>query len=63
MSCHIEYINGFPVWVEGETNWTTSFTSVSLGVAEDLPYYPSTTTTPIEDFSMKDKNEHICKKG
>ena len=48
MNGHIEYINGFPVWVDGETNWKTSFTSTSTGIAEDLPYYPSTTTTPIE---------------
>lgn len=58
MNGHIEYINGFPVWVDGETNWKTSFTSTSAGIAEDLPYYPSTTTTPIGDSNMKDKNEH-----
>lgn len=58
MNGHIEYINGFPVWVDGETNWKTSFTSTSTGIAKDLPYYPSTTTTPIGDSNMKDKNEH-----
>lgn len=58
MNGHIEYVNGFPVWVDGETNWKTSFTSTSTGIAEDLKYYPSTTTTPIGDFNMKDKNEH-----
>lgn len=58
MNGHIEYINGFPVWVDGETNWKTSFTSTSTDIVEDLPYYPSTTTTPIGDSNMKDKNEH-----
>ena len=58
MNGHIEYINGFPVWVDGETNWKTSFTSTSTGIAEDLSCYPSTTTTPIGDSNMKDKNEH-----
>lgn len=58
MNGHIEYVNGFPVWVDGETNWKTSFTSTSTGIAEDLPYYPSITTTPIGDSNMKDKNEH-----
>ena len=63
MDGHIEYINGFPIWVDEDTNLKTSFTSVSLGIAEDLPYYSSTTTTPVEDFNMKDNNGHICKKG
>lgn len=58
MNGHIEYVNGFPVWVDGETNQKTSFTSTSTGIAEDLEYYPSTTTTPIGDSNMKDKNEH-----
>ena len=58
MNGHIEYVNGFPVWVDGETNWKHSFTSTSTGIAEDLKYYPSTTTTPIGDSNMKDKNEH-----
>lgn len=55
MGGHIEYINGFPMWVDEDTNLKTSFTSVSLGIAKDLPYYSSTTTTPIEDFNIKDK--------
>lgn len=58
MNGHIEYINGFPVWVDGETNWKHSFTSTSTGITEDLKYYPSTTTTPIGDSNMNDKNEH-----
>ena len=51
MNGHIEYINGFPVWVDGETNWKTSFTSTSTGIAEDLKYYSSTTTTPVRENS------------
>ena len=58
MSGHIEYINGFPVWVDKDTNLKTSFTSTTTRISDDLPYYPSTTTTPICDSNMKDKNEH-----
>ena len=58
MKGYIEYVNGFPVWVDGETNQKTSFTSTYTGITIDLPCCPSTTTTPIGDSNMKDKNEH-----
>ena len=58
MKGYIEYVNGFPVWVDGETNQKTSFTSTYTGITIDLPCCPSITTTPIGDSNMKDKNEH-----
>ena len=48
MSGHIEYHNGFPVWVDEETRFVTSYTSITTEISKDLKYYPSTTTTPIE---------------
>ena len=37
--------------LDGDTNWKTSFTSTSTGIAEDLKYYSSTTTTPVRENS------------
>lgn len=48
MNGHIEYINGFPVWVDEDTNLKTSFTSITTEISKDLKYYPSTNTTLIE---------------
>lgn len=48
MSGHIEYRNGFPVWIDKETGFSTSYTSTTTEISKDLKYYPSTNTTSIE---------------
>lgn len=55
MNDHIEYINGFPVLVDGETNWKTSSTSTTNKISDDLPYYQSTTTNITKYGSFKNK--------
>lgn len=53
MAGHIEYRNGFPIWVDEETGLITTYTSITAKVSKDLPYYFSTNTTPIDCENTK----------
>ena len=50
MGGHIEYINGFPVWVDDETKWKTSYTSTTTDMPNDWPYYQPVSTTAKPNF-------------
>lgn len=53
MPGHIEYRNGFPVWIDDETKWETSYTSTTTKMSNAWPYYQSISTTPIDSDKQK----------